>query len=177
MPNYRRARLAGATYFFTVNLADRSSRLLVERIATLRAAFRMTHRELPFRVDAIVVLPDHIHCIWTLPETDSDFSLRWQRIKARFSNACPASEPRGVSRSRKRERGIWQRRFWEHLIRDEHDLAAHIDYVHYNPVKHGHAIRAIDWPYSSMHRFVRRALLAPDWGSTGEFNGGFGEAT
>jgi putative transposase len=177
MSSYRRYRVPGATYFFTVNLEDRTSRLLVTHVEMLREAFRMTRAELPYRVDAIVILPDHLHCIWTLPPNDSDFSTRWQRIKSRFSRACSSDEPRCESRLHKRERGIWQRRFWEHLIRDERDLTAHVDYIHYNPVKHSVASRVIDWPYSSFHRYVRQRLLPPDWAGTADAQGKFGEPT
>jgi putative transposase len=164
MSNYRRARIAGASYFFTVTLEDRSSSLLVERIHALRQAFATTRSELPFHVDAVSVLPDHLHCVWTLPEGDSDFPSRWQRIKGRFSRACPPGEAISASRGRKRERGIWHRRYWEHALRDDRDYAAHVDYVHFNPVKHGHVRRAIDWPHSSLHRYVREGILPPDWG-------------
>jgi len=164
MSSYRRARVAGGSYFFTVTLEDRSSSLLVDRIDALRQAFASTRVELPFRIDAVAVLPDHLHCIWTLPEGDSDYSSRWQRIKGRFSRACPAGEAISASRGRKRERGIWHRRYWEHTLRDDQDFAAHVDYIHYNPVKHGHAGRVLDWPHSSFHRFVREGILPCDWG-------------
>jgi putative transposase len=180
MSSYRRARLEGGTFFFTVTLADRVSTLLIDRIEALRGAFAETRRELSFQIDAIVVLPDHLHCIWTLPHGDSDFPSRWQRIKGRFSRACPEGEVISTSRRRKRERGIWHRRYWEHVIRDERDFSAHVDYIHWNPVKHGHAARVSDWPHSSFHRFVREGTLPADWGGTvdarGAFSGGrFGE--
>jgi len=164
MSSYRRARVAGGSYFFTVTLEDRSSSLLVDRIDALRQAFASTRVELPFRIDAVAVPPDHLHCIWTLPEGDSDYSSRWQRIKGRFSRACPAGEAISASRGRKRERGIWHRRYWEHTLRDGGDYASHVDYIHYNPVKHGHAGRVLDWPHSSFHRFVREGILPCDWG-------------
>lgn len=166
MSIYRRVRTAGGSFFFTVTLEDRSSALLVERIDALREAFARTRSELPFTIDAVVVLPDHLHCVWTLPEGDSDYSSRWQRIKGRFSRACPAGEVISASRDRKRERGIWQRRYWEHMLRDEDDYAAHVDYIHYNPVKHQHVTRVRDWQHSSFHRYVRALLLPPDWGGT-----------
>ena len=180
MSTYRRARIAGGSYFFTVTLEDRSSSLLVDRIDALRHAFAHTRRELPFRIDAVAILPDHLHCIWTLPDGDSDFPSRWLRIKGRFSRACPAGESVSVSRERKRERGIWHRRYWEHAIRDERDLETHVNYIHYNPVKHGHAGRVIDWPHSSFHRFVREGILSSDWGGVVEprianATSGFGE--
>jgi len=180
MSTYRRARILGGSYFFTVTLEDRSSSLLVDQIDALRLAFSSTQNELPFRIDAIVVLPDHLHCIWTLPDGDSDFSSRWQRIKGRFSRACPSGEEITASRARKRERGIWHRRYWEHVLRDERDFATHVDYIHFNPVKHAHVGRAIDWPHSSFHRYVRQGTLPGDWGGEVEPQianaaGGFGE--
>lgn len=124
-------------------------------------------RSRPFSINTIVVLPEHLHCIWTLPEGDDDFSTRWRLIKDAFSKAIPAGEARSASRVQKRERGIWQRRFWEHVLRDENDFAIHVDYIHYNPVKHGLVDRPIDWPYSSLHRFVKQGVLPPDWGASG----------
>ena len=160
---YRRANTAGGTYFFTVNLADRSSRLLVERIDTLRQAVRTVKRRHPFEIVAWVVLPDHMHAVWTLPPDDADFSTRWLLIKASFSRAIEHGETIRDSRLHKGERGIWQRRFWEHQIRDENDLARHVDYVHINPVKHGYAAKASEWPYSSILRYIREGTLTTDW--------------
>jgi putative transposase len=175
MPNYRRAKVAGATYFFTVNLAQRDRSLLMEHIDALRAAFSGIKSALPFRTDAIVVLPDHLHAIWTLPVDDADFSTRWQRIKAAFSHSLETSERRSASRTSKGERGIWQRRFWEHLIRDENDYAAHVDYIHYNPVKHGYVKAAAQWPHSSFHAYRRRGVYGLDWAGTDEGEKRFGE--
>ncbi len=160
---YRRANAAGGTYFFTVNLADRSSRLLVERIEVLRQAVRTVKHRHAFDIVAWVVLPDHMHAVWTLPSGDADFSTRWLLIKAGFSRAIAGGETICGSRRSKGERGIWQRRFWEHQIRDEDDLARHVDYVHINPVKHGHVARAGEWPHSSIHRYVREGTIAADW--------------
>lgn len=160
---YRRADIEGGTYFFTVNLADRSSRLLVEHVEALRHAVRHVRRRHPFVIVAWVVLPDHMHAVWTLPRGDADFSGRWSLIKAGFSRAVVRTEVVSASRRDKRERGVWQRRFWEHLIRDGDDLRRHIDYVHINPVKHGHADRAVDWPYSSIHRYIQAGRLTTDW--------------
>jgi putative transposase len=174
MSIYRRARIPGGSYFFTAALEDRSSSLLVDRIDALRQAFASTLSERPFRIDAIVILPDHLHCIWTLPEGDSDFSSRWQRIKGRFSRACPSGEQISTSRGRKRERGIWHRRYWEHVLRDERDFATHVDYIHFNPVRHGHAGRVADWLHSSFHRYVRQGTLPRDWG--GEVEPGIASA-
>jgi putative transposase len=130
MTAYRRTRAAGASWFFTVNLADRSSALLIERIDVLRAALRYVRGRHPFAIDAMVVLPDHLHAVWTLPPGDGDFSLRWLLLKAYFSRQIPLGEYRRPSRITKGERGLWQRRYWEHLIRDEDDLRRHVDYVH-----------------------------------------------
>ena len=171
MPEYRRPVMPGATIFFTVRIAERGSRLLVERVGVLRDAVRVTQVERPFRVEAWVVLPDHLHCVWTLPEGDSDYSVRWGAIKARFTMAVKAegwtrragfSPPpsyvgrngglKPALRENKREAGVWQRRFWEHHIRNDEDLAQHIRYCWINPVKHGLVERPEDWPYSSIHR-------------------------
>jgi REP-associated tyrosine transposase len=177
MANYRRHFVAGGHYFFTVNLADRRLRLLTEHIEPLRAAFRYARVRHPFAIDAIVVLPDHLHAIWTLPESDSDFAIRWRLIKATFSRSLPRDERISPSRTRKGERGIWQRRYWEHTIRDEDDFTRHAEYIHFNSVKHGHVGRVVDWPYSSFHRMVRRGLYPPDWaGASDEPQAsGFGE--
>ena len=163
MPNYRRAWVPGGTYFFTVNLLERRRCLLVERIDVLGDAFRAARAIRPFAMPAWVVLPDHLHCLWVLPEGDADIATRWRHIKRSFSRAVPTGERRTLRRVTKGERGVWQRRYWEHLIRDEADLRAHIDYIHINPVKHGHAARAADWPHSSFHRYVRDGSLPVDW--------------
>ena len=173
---YRRTWQAGGTFFFTVNLADRSSRMLVEQVALLRESVRRVKARHPFDILAWVVLPDHLHALWTLPADDNDNAIRWALIKAGFSRVTPKGEPVRVNRMRRGERGVWQPRFWEHLITDEADLQSHVDYIHINPVKHGHAARAADWPHSSIHRYIRAGWLAPDWaaepsdiiGSTGE---------
>ncbi len=137
MPEFRRWRQPGGTWFFTVNLWNRRTGLLLERIGDLRAAFVAVRARRPFEIDAMVVLPDHLHTVWTLPDGDDDFALRWRQIKKRFSRAQGSGEFRSASRVRRGERGIWQPRFYEHLIRDERDLNEHIDYIHYNPVRHG----------------------------------------
>ena len=154
MPNYIRPQVSGASIFFTVTLQARGTRLLVDQIAILREAVAVTKAERPFHIDAWVVLPDHLHCIWTLPGGDSDFSTRWRLIKARFSRALPEGILRQSYLARQ-ERGIWQRRFWEHHIRDVADMAAHVNYCWINPVKHGLVERPEDWPYSSIHRDLR----------------------
>ena len=124
---------------------------------------RQVRRKRPFHVDAWVILPDHMHAVWTLPPDDSDYSGRWKAIKIAFAKSIPKTERLSAVRARKGERGIWQRRFWEHTIRDDRDYEAHIDYVHINPVKHGIAARVRDWPYSSFHRFVRQGLYLANW--------------
>jgi putative transposase len=163
MPNYRRVFIPGGCYFFTVNLLDRNSRLLVENIDGLRDAVRLTRHRFPFEIDAMVVLPDHIHAVWTLPEGDADFSVRWRWIKIRFSRSIPNNEPRSAVREARGERGIWQRRYWEHLIRDERDFSNHIDYCWFNPVKHGHVTNVEDWPYSTFHRDHRDVSKPSDF--------------
>jgi len=163
---YRRANVPGATYFFTVNLQDRQSQLLTEHIDALRNAFRTVQARYPFEIIAMVVMPEHLHAIWQLPEGDADFSLRWSLIKAAFSKALPKQENISTSRRQKCERGIWQRRFWEHMIRDDDDLEKHIAYVHYNPVKHGYVDKAAAWPYSSLQKFIEKGLLDISWGDT-----------
>jgi putative transposase len=162
MPNYRRYRVPGGTYFFTVNLLERRLDTLVQRIDVLREAVRVTKRERPFHIDAWVVLPDHMHLVWTLPQGDDDFSNRWKAIKIRFVQKIPATEYRSKVRTERHERGVWQSRFWEHAIRDDHDYDTHIDYCHWNPMKHGYVNRVKDWPYSTFHRYVRDGMLAAD---------------
>ncbi len=154
MSNYHRVRVAGASYFFTVNLAERGRSTLIDNIEVLRAAYRATVADHPVRCDAMVVLPDHIHAVWTMPEGDADYSVRWSVIKARFSLAVGGGRKR-PSHVARREGGVWQRRFWEHMIRDDDDYAAHIRYCWFNPVKHGFVERPQDWPYSSVHRDIR----------------------
>jgi putative transposase len=176
MPWYRRARIKGGTYFFTVTLADRPSRLLVERIDFLRRAYGNVQQRIPFESVAICILPDHLHAVWALPDGDADFSLRWNLIKGGFSRGIPSAPRRSASKLAKREKGIWQRRYWEHVIRDDADLARHIDYIHFNPVKHGLVSRVADWPYSSFHQYVARGELPADWGGdVREIAGTFGE--
>jgi len=163
MSFYRRPQATGASIFFTVNLADRGSDLLVREVAALRSAVRQTKAERPFHIDAFVVLPDHLHCVWTLPAGDGDFSVRWGAIKSRFTRAvkagtgavgCNPTLPRSASKVRKGDAGIWQRRFWEHHIRDQADFDAHVRYCWINPVKHGYVERPEDWQWSSVHRDI-----------------------
>ena len=168
MSNYRRARVPGATYFFTVNLRDRRSDLLAREVDLLRATVRATHARHPFHIDAWVVLPEHMHCLWTLPPRDFDYPLRWQMIKARFSRSVPRLESRPASLLRKRETGISQRRYWEHTIRDDQDYAVHMDYIHFNPVKHGLSGHPADWPFSSFGRCMTLGLYPPGWAVKGQ---------
>ena len=175
MPHYRRNTVAGGTYFFTITLSDRNSSALIDNIERFRAAYRSVHARLPFETLAICVLPDHLHAVWTLPPEDADYSQRWNLIKSGFSRNLPPVPERSESKRSKREKGIWQRPFWEHTIRDEADLQSHIDYVHYNPVKHGLAERVSDWPYSSFHRHVKHGWLSSDWAGGSMDIGDFGE--
>jgi putative transposase len=164
MPNYRRVFVPGGTYFFTVNLLERRGNdLLVRHISVLREAVHTTRQLHPFKIHAWVVLPEHLHCIIELPTDDHDFSLRLRLIKHHFSVAIPKDEYRSNVRQHRRERGIWQRRFWEHVIRDEDDYGAHMNYVHYNPVKHGLVERVKDWPYSTFHRCVQAGMYPLNW--------------
>lgn len=165
MPNYLRYRITGGCYFFTVNLLERQNTLLVDHIGIFRESVRLCKQKRPFHIDAWVVLPEHMHCIWTLPEGDMDFSNRWKIIKTHFSKALPKEEMRSNIRIKRGERGIWQRRFWEHAIRDDQDYANHMDYIHFNPVKHGLVCRVIDWPYSSFHRCVKDEIYPANWAS------------
>lgn len=160
MPNYRRTRVAGSCYFFTVVTRDRRRLLQPPRIDLLRQVVREVKIRLPFKVDAWVVLPDHMHAIWRLPQGDADFSKRWGLIKSGFSKRFGSTTDTGA----RRDPGLWQPRFWEHLIRDEADWRAHMDYVHYNPVKHGLVTRVRDWPHSSFHRLVEKGYYDLDWG-------------
>ena len=171
MAEYRRAYVPGGSWFFTVNLAERkNNRLLVEKIDLLRSAFEYTKQRYPFRMDAVVILPDHLHCIWTLPQADADFSTRWKLLKGYFSRHIAKGEGISASRKSRRERGIWQRRFWEHLLRDQNDFNRHVDYIHWNPVKHGWAKRVSDWPYSSFHRYVEQGVYPENWGNHEDYD-------
>jgi putative transposase len=164
MRNYKRLQIPGGTYFFTLTLAERHGNdLLTRHVAALRSAFRRTLADRPAAVQAIVVLPDHLHCIWRLPEGDDDFPTRWRLIKSRFSRQIQAGERISPSRARRGERGLWQRRYWEHVIRNEQDLRRHMDYIHYNPVKHGYVTSPRDWPFSSLHRWTARGVYETDW--------------
>jgi putative transposase len=172
---YRRADTAGATYFFTLNAADRQGRVLLDNIDALRESFRRVRARHPFELDAIVVLPEHLHMLMTLPRDDADFATRIMLIKQGFSRKVPRGERVSASRAQRGERGLWQRRYWEHQIRDEADFERHVDYIHFNPVKHGWASRPIDWPHSSVHRYVQQGLLEAEWALALGVDGRFGE--
>ncbi len=168
MPDYRRYRVPGGCYFFTVNLLERrGNTLLTDRIDLLRDAVRRVRSSRPFTIDAWVVLPDHLHAIWTLPPGDDDFSTRWRLIKTFFARALPKTERLSPVRRADGERGIWQRRFWEHALRDDQDYAAHLDYIHFNPVKHGLVASPADWPFSTLRSCAERGLYPLDWIGSG----------
>ncbi|MEN3112383.1 transposase [Uliginosibacterium paludis] len=163
--DYRRLWQAGGTYFFTVNLLRREGNdLLVRHIDRLRESVAWVRRRHPFIIHAWVVLPDHLHCIIELPSGDADFAVRWRLIKQRFSRGIPATESRSMTRVRRGERGVWQRRYWEHLVRDQADFDAHMNYVHINPLKHGLVSAVADWPFSTFHACVAAARYPRDWG-------------
>ena len=173
---YRRADVDGGTYFFTVNLAERKRTLLIDEIDKLKSTIAKVKKDHPFKIDACVVMPDHLHAVWTLPKRDNDFATRWMLIKAGFSRQIKKGERINASRKSKGERGIWQRRYWEHLIKNEKDYERHVDYIHYNPVKHGFVNNVIDWPYSTFHRYVDKGIYLHDWaGIELEESTGFGE--
>ena len=183
MSRYRRSHAPGATFFFTVNTLARRPVLTTAPVRrALREAIAEVRLGTPFIVHAWVLLPDHLHCIWELPPGDADYGIRWSVIKRRVTQACAgdSEEPsaqRSSSRVKRREGAFWQRRFWEHQIRDENDFARHVDYIYYNPVKHGHAKLVSDWPYSTFHRFVKEGIYARDWAGASliEQAGDFGE--
>ncbi|MFH1345989.1 MAG: transposase [Pseudomonadota bacterium] len=166
MVRYRRNFVPGGMFFFTLTLLDRRSSALVVHVALLRDAFRKTRNERPFAIDAIVILPDHLHAIMTLPSGDSDFSGRWRRIKGRFSRSVAAAGM-PISRDHRGEYVLWQRRFWEHTVRDDADFERCADYIHFNPVKHRLVTSPNAWPFSSLHRYVRAGVLPGDWGGDG----------
>lgn len=179
MPNYRRAYVNGGTYFFTVVTYRRQPFLCDDIVRdALREGIRKTRSTRPFSIDAWVLLPDHLHCIWRLPPNDADFGFRWAMIKRAVTKQCGPRLHREKwmtsSKTKRRESTIWQRRFWEHLIRDEKDLAKHLEYIHYNPVKHGLVKAPREWPYSSFHRYVHQGKYPADWAAGESID--FGEA-
>ncbi|NEQ51817.1 MAG: transposase [Leptolyngbya sp. SIO3F4] len=163
---YRRVLVPGATYFFTVVTYRRQHLFADSRnVQLLRDGFRQVKQRYPFSIDAIVVLPDHIHAMWSLPTGDADYSMRWRLIKEYVSRRCAAvyKLPRSSSRQKKGEQAVWHRRFWEHMIRDQRDWDNHVTYIHFNPVKHGWVKAPKDWPYSSFHQYVKQGIHPPDW--------------
>jgi putative transposase len=173
MPDYRRSWIPGGTFFFTVVTFRRLPILTTpDGRGLLRSAWQDVRGRFPFTTVAVCLLPDHLHCIWTLPEGEVNFSVRWKEIKRQFTKGyleCVGpGEQRNESRLKRGEASIWQRRFWEHTIRDEADFNRHLDYIHYNPVKHGLVKRVCDWPWSSFHRYVRMGWYAKDWGGAVE---------
>ena len=169
MAVYLRKRVLGGTYFFTA-VTHQRRRILSSRPARecLREAFKLVRQQWPFEVVAVALLPDHLHTIWSLQEGDADYSLCWQKLKEHFTRAYlqrgGREGCRGPSRSKHGERGIWQRRFYEHTCRDDEELKECLDYLHWNPVKHGLVARVMDYPWSSFHRFVRLGEYPTDWG-------------
>jgi len=165
---YRRVRIKGGTYFFTV-ITYRKRKIFrdPENIELLRNAFRRVLKLYPFKIDAFILMPDHLHCIWTLPQGDSDYPTRWRLIKTLFTKNCKDRYklPPSTSRAKKKEQAIWHRRYWEHLIRDQEDFRKHVEYIHYDPVKHGWARIPLEWKYSSFHRYVRNGLYDESWGA------------
>lgn len=185
MATFRRSVVPGATYFFTVNTYRRIKVLTDPPFyLALKGALRQVMAKHPFEIDAFVLLPDHIHCIWTLPPDDGDYTMRWNIIKRLVSQTTrnEIAPLLSASRSGRKELGLWQRRFWEHQIRDEEDFAKHADYIHWNPMKHGYVSRVVDWPYSSFHRYLRDGVYPEDWAGAVEgvraqsARYGFGEA-
>jgi putative transposase len=164
---YRRAFIPGGSFFFTLVTEQRRPLLASsEAVDVLRMAFRTVLATRPFEIDAIVVLPDHLHCVWTMPPGDADFATRWRLIKTWFTKHCDPALRTAPNRARlsKGQQAIWQLRYWEHALRDETDVSRHIDYIHFNPVKHGHVSSAIEWPHSSFRRFVKDGAYPADWG-------------
>ncbi|PTQ72326.1 transposase [Pseudomonas sp. GV071] len=175
MSNYRRPQNAGGLYFFTLVTAKRRPLFADENVRrTLRHAVETVRQSYPFTIHAWVLLPDHMHCIWGLPIHDTDFSKRWALIKAHVSQRYN-SPTSNTSKRRRHERDIWQRRFWEHRLRDDEDYRRHMDYVHWNPVKHGLVRTVVEWPWSSFHRLVREGVYPGDWGTADQSGEGFGE--
>ena len=171
MPNYRRAKLPGGTYFLTQVTHHRQSWLISDTARqALRAAITHVRQNYPFTIDAFVLLPDHFHCLWTLPKEDSDLSTRLRLIKTfitkQYGEQLGINTDISTSRQKRKERNLWQRRFWEHLIRDERDFAKHCDYIHYNPVRHQLCPIPQDWQFSTIHRFIAQGIYPPNWGMT-----------
>jgi len=171
MPEYRRIKQEGGTYFFTLVTFQRQKLFLVPDVMRLLLDTVEHVREMhPFEIIAYCVLPDHVHFLWQMPEDDTNYSMRIGVIKRRFSIQFISKYgdrlQKSDSQTRRREVTIWQRRFWEHLIRDEKDLNQHIDYIHYNPVKHGLVSKVRDWEISSFHNYVKEDIYSLDWGDS-----------
>lgn len=171
MTNWRRVSHPGGTFFFTLVTENRAPILTTPAgRRNLRTATRACRARWPFEIAAVVLLPDHLHTIWRLPPGDGDYSARWAWLKKEFTKAwVSAGGPEqdiSASRQKNRRRGVWQRRFWEQAIRDDRDLERHLDYIHYNPVKHGYVRCASEWPWSSFHRYRRAGAYPPGWGCT-----------
>jgi len=181
MSRYRRSLAEGATYFFTVNTYRRKKLLTHREVRTaLHDAIERVRADMPFTIDAWVLLPDHLHAIWTLPKDDAAYGKRWGIIKAQVSRYCAqladGNATRPASRVARHERDFWQRRFWEHQVRDERDFERHVDYIHYNPLKHGLVTQVAQWPYSTFHRYVNHGVYPHDWSvDPGEIAGEAGE--
>jgi putative transposase len=169
MVQYRRNYQAGVLYFFTVTLKNRNATLLTDYIDQLKKSLQRAQKERFYETKAIVILPDHIHAIWKMPEADQNYSLHWRKIKSYFTHALSVQGV-PIAKNKRGEFNLWQTRFWEHTITNENDLENHINYIHYNPVKHGLVKRVRDWPYSSFHRYVKNGILDIDWGSTHKSN-------
>lgn len=172
MPQYRRSFIPGGTFFFTVVTYHRLPILVTEEARNiLHWAWMDVTQRLPFTTDAICLLPEHLHCIWTLPDGEANYSVRWKEIKRLFSREYGGSvgvpNVKSASREKRGETTIWQRRFWEHTIRDEKDLEQHLNYIHYNPVKHGLVDAVRNWEWSSFHRYVQMGYYGIEWGSDG----------
>ena len=171
LAEYRRRLVDGGCYFFTLVTHDRRP-LLTSPLARrcLRSAWTETRRRKPFRLDAVCLLPDHLHCVWTLPQDDADYPARWSMIKSLFTKRYLGEGgdqgPQNASRQRSGEATVWQRRYWEHVIRDDADFERHVNYTHYNPVKHGHVLRPADWKWSTFHKYLRQGIYDEDWGET-----------
>jgi putative transposase len=175
MVQYRRNYQTDGLYFFTVTLKNRSATLLTDYINLLKQAFQRVKKEHPYKIKAIVVLPDHLHTIWEMCGIDQNYSLRWRKIKSYFTRSLYKI---GVVTEKNKRGGfnVWQSRFWEHTIRDESDFENHVNYIHYNPVKHELVTSVKDWPYSSFHRYVKQKIFDQNWGDTYEnSNGSYGE--
>lgn len=180
MPKYIRSYKEGAYYFFTLISYNRRKILCEDDfLIAFKNSIRQVQQQYPFEIIAWVQLPDHIHCIWKMPENDADYSIRWSQIKRLTTQACSqyylTYDELSYSKIKRNERGIWQRRFLEHQIRDEPDFVRHMDYIHYNPVKHGLVEKVVDWPYSSFHRCVRQGFYVEDWGGSINFSKRFSD--